>query len=127
MKKKEIKKSKPAAKILFKDIKFNRSFITILLAILIIILSFIIYSHYTIEIPPEEYEEIIPAIEGDECITDSDCPQPRCMGMKNLCENGYCIIRQTAPAAVKCIDLKSPVCGNGICEAEEKNKCPEDC
>lgn len=125
MKKKVSKKRRKAIakKTPFKDIKFDRSLIMILLAILIMIFSFIIYSHYSIEIPPKE--EIMYA--GDECVTNSDCPQPRCIGMKNLCENGYCVVRQTGPTTVRCIDLKTPVCGNGVCEADEKDRCPEDC
>lgn len=121
MKKKGNKKCKAVSS--FKDIKFDRSLIMILLAILTIIFSFIIYSHYSIKIPPKEETMHV----GDECITNVDCPQPKCVGMKNLCENGYCVIRQIDSTTVRCIDLKVPVCGNDICESDEKDECPEDC
>ena len=110
----------------FKDIKFDRSLVMIFLAALIFLISFILYS--SDKIPIEEYEEfIVEPIRGDECITDATCPQPRCPGTKGFCENGYCIVRQITPTTVKCFDLKAPICGNAVCEADEMDRCPEDC
>lgn len=116
----------------FRDVKFDSSLILIFLAALILLLSFAIYSKYGIELPDEEYEELLEEIEeitleGDECTIDSDCPQPRCPGMEGMCENGYCIVRQTSPTTTKCFDLNTPVCGNKVCEGDEKDRCPEDC
>lgn len=125
--KKSVKKDLKQALRPFKDIKFNRSLVVILFAILILILSFTIYTHYNLGIPLKEYEETFIEPSGTECLTNFDCPQPRCPGMEGLCENGYCIVRQTGPTTTKCIDLKMPICGNNICEADEKDKCPEDC
>lgn len=127
--KKRKKKTLPKliAPIPFRDIKFNKSFILILLAILILVISFILYSNYGTDL--KEYEIIIekPLPPGDECILDSDCPQPRCPGIKSFCETGYCITREITPSKTRCIDLKIPVCGNEICEGNEEIICPEDC
>lgn len=114
------------------DVKFDSSLILVFLAALILLLSFAIYSKYGLEMPDEEYEELLEEIEGvtpegDECTTGSDCPQPRCLGMEGKCENGYCIVRQTSPTTTKCFDLQATVCGNKVCEGDEKDRCPEDC
>jgi len=102
-------------KIPFKDIKFDHSLIIILLAALILIVAFSVYSHYEIQIPSELYEEIEAETTplGDECIINADCPQPRCPGVKNMCEKGFCVIQRVAPARETCYDLQ--VCGNEPC------------
>lgn len=64
-------------------------------------------------------------IPGDECSENSDCPQSTCTAVNALCEKGYCVFRKTGPKS--CADFKNQVCGNGICEANEKDRCPEDC
>ncbi len=107
----------------FQDIRFDSSLIMVLLAALILLISFLVYSNYGLRTPTEETEEVV---FGSECTADLDC-QPRCPGLKGICDNGYCIIEETAPSTTRCIDLQTPVCGNSICEAEEKNTCPEDC
>lgn len=112
----------------FKDITFNRSFVTILLAVLILALTFVVYTHYNIELQPIEYKEIQGEVSmGHECTADLDCPQPRCPGMKGFCENGFCIVRQVGPSTVKCFDLNMPICGNNVCEGDEAERCPKDC
>jgi len=131
MKKRVKKRSRKASKTQlkipqpFKDIKFDSSFVVILLAVLILILSFIIYSHYGITAPKEVQEEEIP--QGHECTADMDCAQPKCPGMKVICENGFCIVKSIGPIPIKCFDLKVPVCGNGVCEGDETVNCPRDC
>lgn len=127
-KKRKLKSSKPKI-IPFKDIKFDRSLIMVLLAILILTISFIVYSNYSIQLDLEpDGETVLKTPQGDECIVNSNCLQPRCPGMKGLCENGYCVVRQIGPSTTKCIDLKTPICGNNICEADEKDtRCKEDC
>lgn len=113
-------------------VKFDNSLIMVFLAALILLISFALYSNYNIK---EEYkelaqeEEIIeePILLGDECTADSDCPQPKCPGMEGKCKNGYCIVRRVSPATTKCFDLKATVCGNKVCESDEKNRCSEDC
>ena len=129
MKKKRKNKASQPKTIPFKDIKFDHSLIMILLAVLILTVSFIVYSNGSIKLPRGVDEKTVLKIpQGGECITNSDCLQPRCPGMKGLCENGYCIVRQVSPSTAKCIDLKTPICGNNICEADEKyTRCKEDC
>lgn len=107
----------------FQDIKFDTSLITVLLAALIILISFLVYSSYSMKTPTEEIEDIL---FGDECTVDADC-QPRCPGIKGICDRGYCLIEELAKGTVRCIDLQMPVCGNRICEAEEEGYCPDDC
>lgn len=131
MKRRVKKPSKPARIEVpqpFKDIKFDRSLIIILLAVLALCLSFVIYSNYNLGLPPETYGEITEEVDtGHECTADIDCAQPRCPGVKGVCKNGFCIVKQVSPSTVKCIDLKSPICGNNVCEGDEKSLCPEDC
>jgi len=121
MKKREKKK-------VFKDVQFNNSLMIVFLAALVLLIAFALYSK-NVNLPIEELEKIAEEIQpsGDECITSTDCPQPRCFGMDNICKNGYCIIIQTSPSATRCFDLKTPICGNDVCEADEKDRCPEDC
>ncbi|MBU4502852.1 MAG: hypothetical protein KKA79_09730 [Nanoarchaeota archaeon] len=107
--------------IAFKNIKFNKGLFTVFLAILILLLAFLLSSDYILRITPE----VESTVQGDECILTSDCPQPRCPGVKNICRDGYCLIWIESPSAAKCIDLKVPICGNDICEGDEE--CPEDC
>ncbi len=107
------------------NVRFDSSLIMVLLAALILLISFLIYSNSSMKTPTETIEE--ENFFGSECTVDSDCPQPRCPGMKGVCEGGYCIIKQTGPSTAKCIDLQTTLCGNDICEAEEKETCPEDC
>lgn len=131
MKKKKAEKvSKVIAKIPFKDVKFDHSFVMILLGVLVLLLAFMIYSHYGLQLPERQEKPVIeePELLGEECIEDSECQQPRCPGIKALCENGYCILRKISPTTTKCFDLKVPVCGNGVCEGDEKEgRCVEDC
>ncbi|MDP2909384.1 MAG: hypothetical protein Q8N77_06290 [Nanoarchaeota archaeon] len=115
-------------------LKFDYSLIMILLAALIFLISFLVYSYKYPGIPVEEYLQEIPEefidetiLMGDQCLYDADCPQPRCPGMSTVCENGYCITEQTEPVAARCIDLQTPICGNNICEGDEAITCPEDC
>lgn len=107
------------------NVRFDSSLIMILLAALILLISFLIYSNSSMKTPTETIEE--ENVFGSECTVDSDCPQPRCPGMKGLCENGYCRIEQISSSATRCIDLQTTLCGNRVCEAEEKETCPEDC
>ncbi len=107
------------------NVRFDSSLIMILLAALILLISFLIYSNSNMKTPTETIEE--EDFFGSDCTVDLDCPQPRCPGMKGLCENGYCRIEQISPSATRCIDLQTTLCGNSICEAEEKETCPEDC
>ncbi len=106
------------------DIKFDRPLVFVLSAALIMLLCFVVY-HYKTNMPQEFPEETL--FLGDECTIDMDCLQPKCPGMEGICEDGYCIIQQTGPTAAKCIDLSAPVCGNDICEADEKDICSTDC
>jgi len=117
-----------AQKLSFDDVRFDHSLVMVFLAALVFLISFLVYSSYDL-VPIEEYELAIeePLPPGDECVTDSTCPQPRCPGVKGFCENGYCVVRQVAPSAVKCFDLKAPICGNNVCEGGEMERCPEDC
>ena len=107
------------------NVRFDSSLIMILLAALILLISFLLYSNSSMKTPTETINE--GNVFGSECTVDSDCPQPRCLGMKGLCENGYCTIEQISPSATICIDLQTTLCGNSICEADEKETCPEDC
>lgn len=91
----------------FKDIKFDRSLIIILLSILIIISSFIIYINQ--EPPLEKFPVKDISFPKKECDVNSDCPQPKCPGIENQCKNGYCIIKHLTPTKTVCYDLN--VCG----------------
>lgn len=119
------KRKKPAASKPLQNVRFDKSLIMILLAALILLISFLLYTNYNIKTSTETTEEEI--IFGSECTVDADCPQPRCPGMKGVCDSGFCIIGQISPSATRCIDLQTTLCGNNICEAEEKETCPEDC
>ena len=75
-----------------------------------------------IDVTEPDFEDVEDITLGSECNSALDCPQPRCPGVRALCNNGFCIIEGSAS---RCIDLKMPVCGNGICEDGEQ--CPQDC
>ena len=121
--KKPYRKQNTIRKTVLKDVQFDRPLFIVFVAALILLLSLVIYSKYGINIQ-ETQQTINP---GNECLIDSDCPQVRCPGMKSTCENGFCVVRKTDPNAPRCIDLKNPLCGNGICESDEQNRCSEDC
>lgn len=36
------------------------------------------------------------------CVTDADCPQPKCVGMKAVCDNGVCKIVNLEKKTTKC-------------------------
>ncbi|MFH1210295.1 MAG: hypothetical protein V1645_00080 [archaeon] len=65
---------------------------------------------------------------GSECVADSDCPAYRCPGVKAACIGGFCKPVDLKGEVTRCIDLRNPVCGNGVCEGDEKDgSCPRDC
>ncbi len=66
---------------------------------------------------------------GNECVFDSDCPKYRCPNVRASCIEGFCKpIDIDNGEVTRCIDLKNPVCGNGVCEGGEKNgSCSQDC
>jgi hypothetical protein len=39
----------------------------------------------------------------EECVKDSDCPQPICIGIRAVCENQMCKLVDTNGMAASCI------------------------
>jgi len=111
-----------------KSITFDKGLFTAFVAALVLIVAFLAYSHYVSKPTGfEDVEQIMEELNGDECVKDSDCPQPRCPGVRSVCDDGYCYFMQAASPPVKCIDLRTPICGNGICEDGERSECEDDC
>ncbi len=114
-----------------KKIKFNLVLFSLLFLILIIFLITLFYIH---PYPKENVNKFDSEIDnknkffGSECKEHKDCPQPRCPDVRGYCKNGFCIFKKINSGKYKCIDLKTPICGNNICEGKEKeNLCPKDC
>lgn len=45
-----------------------------------------------------------------ECETDEDCPQPRCIGMKAICDNGLCKTVDFEGKLTRCIETDEYFC-----------------
>ena len=76
---------------------------------------------------PHTKDAAITPSDENECTFDSDCPVYRCPGVRASCVNGFCKPIDLKGEVTRCIDLKNPVCGNGVCEGNESDSCPNDC
>jgi hypothetical protein len=92
-------------------------FILILIFILVIILVIPLFKENKVEVPS-----------GSECSVDDDCPVYRCPGVRSACIDGFCRPVNIKGEVTRCVDLQHTICGNGVCEGDERNgSCPVDC
>jgi eight-cysteine-cluster-containing protein len=68
---------------------------TLLLYSLVILLLFVLISSCKPERQPLPDIVIKPVLveQKSECLSDKDCPQPRCPGVKGVCKSGVCEIQ----------------------------------